>query len=132
MDHEELAGVYALADALLLPSLFEACPLPLLEAMATGCPIVTADRYGTKELAEGAAVLVNPEDVESIAGGMRRVLDDGGLRTEMVAAGRQRSREFTWRRCATETLRVFERIRPEAGQVRGHANGLVGAAVPKS
>jgi glycosyltransferase involved in cell wall biosynthesis len=132
VDHEELAGVYALAEALLLPSLFEACPLPLLEAMAAGCPIVTADRYGTKELAEGAAVLVNPEDVESIAGGMRRVLDDGALRTEMVAAGRQRSREFTWRRCATETLRVFERIRPEAGQVHGHANGLVGAAVPKS
>jgi glycosyltransferase involved in cell wall biosynthesis len=132
VEHEELAGVYALADALLLPSLFEACPLPLLEAMATGCPIVTADRYGTKELAEGAAVLVNPEDVESIAGGMRRVLDDEPLRTEMVAAGLRRSREFTWRRCATETLRVFERIRPEAGQVRGHANGLVGAAVPKS
>jgi hypothetical protein len=50
----------------------------------------------------------------------------------MIAAGRQRSREFTWRRCATETLRVFERIRPEAGQVPGQANGLVSAAVPKS
>jgi glycosyltransferase involved in cell wall biosynthesis len=128
VEHEELAGLYALAEALLLPSLFEACPLPLLEAMAAGCPVVTADRYGTKELAAGAAVLVNPEDVESIAGGMRRVLDDGALRTELVAAGRERSREFTWRRCATETLRVFERIRPEAG----HANRLVGAAFPKS
>jgi glycosyltransferase involved in cell wall biosynthesis len=74
---------------------------------------------------------VNPEDVDSIAGGMRRVLDDGALRNEMVAAGRQRSREFTWRRCATETLRVFERIRPEAGPVSGPANGLVGAAFPK-
>jgi glycosyltransferase involved in cell wall biosynthesis len=132
VEHEELAGLYALAEALLLPSLFEACPLPLLEAMAVGCPIVTADRYGTKELAEGAAVLVNPEDVESIANGIRRVLDDGALRTELVAAGRQRSREFTWHRCATETLRVFERIRPEAGRVPGHANGLVGAAFPKS
>jgi glycosyltransferase involved in cell wall biosynthesis len=132
VEHEELAGVYALAEALLLPSLFEACPLPLLEAMAVGCPIVTADRYGTKELAEGAAVLVNPEDVESIAGGMRRVLDDAALRTEMIAAGKQRSREFTWRRCATETLRVFERIRPEAGRALGHANGLVSSALPKS
>ena len=41
--------------------------------MAAGVPIVTADRYGTKELAEGAAVLVNPEDVENIAAGIRRV-----------------------------------------------------------
>jgi glycosyltransferase involved in cell wall biosynthesis len=132
VEQEELAAFYAMAEALLLPSLFEACPLPLLEAMASGCPIVTADRYGTKELAEGVAVLVNPEDVDSIAGGMRRVLDDAALRAELVAAGRERSRQFTWRRCATETLRVFERIRPEVGQLPGHANGLVNAAFPKS
>jgi alpha-1,3-rhamnosyl/mannosyltransferase len=83
-------------------------------------------------LAEGVAVLVIREDVESMAGGLRRVLDDGALRTELVAAGRRRSREFTWRRCATETLRVFERIRPEAGRQPGHANGLVGATLPAS
>ena len=64
IEQEELAGVYALADALLLPSLFESCGLPVLEAMAAGCPVVTADRYGTKELAEDAAVLVDPESVD--------------------------------------------------------------------
>ncbi len=109
---EDLAGFYALADALLLPSLFESCGLPVLEAMASGCPVVTADRYGTKELAEGSAVLVNPEEVESIAEGIRRVLDDRTLRTELVAAGRVRSRDFTWRRCAVETLQALERVRP--------------------
>ena len=55
IEQEELAALYCLADALLLPSLFESCGLPVLEAMAAGCPVVTADRYGTKELAEGAA-----------------------------------------------------------------------------
>jgi glycosyltransferase involved in cell wall biosynthesis len=112
LEQEELAGVYALADALLLPSLFESCGLPVLEAMAAGCPVVTADRYGTKELAEGAAVLVDPESVDSIADGIRRVLDDAGLRARLVAAGRDRSRDFRWRRCASETLRVLEQVVP--------------------
>jgi glycosyltransferase involved in cell wall biosynthesis len=110
VEQEELAGFYAMAAALLLPSIFESCGLPVLEAMAAGCPVVTADRYGTKELAEGAAVLVDPESVESIAGGIRRVLDDAALRSELVAAGQVRSRDFTWRRCASETLGVLERV----------------------
>ena len=109
IEQEELAGFYSLAEALLLPSIFESCGLPVLEAMAAGCPVVTADRYGTKELAEGAAVLVDPESVESIAAGMARVLEDATLRSELIAAGRVRSRDFTWRRCARETLDVLER-----------------------
>ncbi len=87
IEQEELAGVYALADALLLPSLFESCGLPVLEAMAAGCPVVTADRYGTKELAEHAAVLVDPESVDSIADGIRQVLDDTALRARLIDGG---------------------------------------------
>lgn len=110
IEQDELAGVYALADALLLPSLFESCGLPVLEAMAAGCPVVTADRYGTKELAEHAAVLVDPESVDSIADGISRVLDDTALRARLIDAGRQRSDAFRWSRCAAETLRVLERV----------------------
>jgi glycosyltransferase involved in cell wall biosynthesis len=110
VEQEELAAFYAMADALLLPSLFESCGLPVLEAMAAGCPVVTADRYGTKELAEGAAVLVDPEDVDAIAAGIRRILDDASLRDRMIAAGRERSRSFTWERCARDTLAVLERV----------------------
>jgi glycosyltransferase involved in cell wall biosynthesis len=110
IEQEELAGLYTLADALLLPSLFESCGLPVLEAMASGCPVVTADRYGTKELAEHAAVLVDPESVESIAEGIRQVLDDPALRARLIAAGRTRSDAFRWSRCASETLSVLERV----------------------
>jgi glycosyltransferase involved in cell wall biosynthesis len=113
-EQEDLAGIYALADALLLPSLFESCGLPVLEAMAAGCPVVTADRYGTRELAEDAAVLVDPESVDAIAAGIRRVLDDGELRTRLIAAGRERSDAFRWRRCAADTLRVLERVQGAA------------------
>src|ERR687891_481562 len=95
VEQEELAAFYALADALLLPSLFESCGLPVLEAMAAGCPVVTADRYGTRELAEGAAVLVDPESVESIAAGIRRVLENSALRARLIPAGKLRSKDFT-------------------------------------
>jgi O-antigen biosynthesis alpha-1,2-mannosyltransferase len=114
VDQEDLAGFYALAEGLLLPSLFESCGLPVLEAMAAGCPVVTADRYGTKELAEGAAILVDPESVEAIAEGIRTVLDDTARRTQIVASGRERSRGFEWGRCAAETLQVLEDARSRA------------------
>jgi glycosyltransferase involved in cell wall biosynthesis len=126
LEQDVLAGVYALADALLLPSLFESCGLPVLEAMAAGCPVVTADRYGTKELAEGAAVLVDPESVDSIADGIRRVLDDVGLRARLVAAGRDRSRDFRWQRCASETLRVLEQVVPHSQRSPALAPGRSG------
>jgi O-antigen biosynthesis alpha-1,2-mannosyltransferase len=116
IEQEELAGFYAMAEALLLPSIFESCGLPVLEAMAAGCPVVTADRYGTKELAEGAAVLVDPESVENMADGIRRVLEDTALRADLIAAGRVRSKDFTWHRCAVETLGVLERVASKPGQ----------------
>jgi glycosyltransferase involved in cell wall biosynthesis len=130
VEQEELAGFYALAEALLLPSLFESCGLPVLEAMAAGCPVVTAGRYGTKELAEGAAVLVDPDSVESIAEGIQRVLDDAAVRAELVAAGRVRSSEFRWRRCATETLDVLERVQLEKGRIRREVLGTAAASQP--
>ena len=118
VEQEDLAGFYALAEALLLPSLFESCGLPVLEAMAAGCPVVTTDRYGTKELAEGAAILVDPESTESIAAGIRLVLDDQQKRAQLIAAGRPRSGEFRWGRCARETMRVLEQVQGERRPVR--------------
>jgi len=111
IEQEDLAGLYRMADALLLPSLFESCGLPVLEAMAAGCPVVTADRYGTKELAENAAILVDPESVESIAAGIERVLDDQATRKRLIEAGLVRSEGFRWDRCGRETLAVLERVR---------------------
>jgi glycosyltransferase involved in cell wall biosynthesis len=131
VEQQDLAAFYGLADALLLPSLFESCGLPVLEAMAAGCPVVTTDRYGTKELAEGAAILVDPESVESIADGIRRVLDDSAHRTELIAAGKTRSAGFQWHRCAAETLGLLERVAGERRSVRRSA-GPRAAAAPRA
>jgi glycosyltransferase involved in cell wall biosynthesis len=110
VDEQSLAAFYQMAQALLLPSLFESFGLPIVEAMASGCPVVTSNRYGSKEIAGDAAVLVDPESVDSIAEGIERVLGEPLLRARLIQAGYERSREFTWDRCALQTLNVLERI----------------------
>jgi glycosyltransferase involved in cell wall biosynthesis len=123
--HEALPAFYALAEALVLPSLYESFGLPLLEAMSSGCPIVTANRYGAAEVAGEAAMLVNPEDVESIADGMRRVVTDRGMRQQLIEAGRKRAKDFSWKDCARETMAVLEEVAAQRPKNDKHA-GLVG------
>ena len=108
--HEELPTLYSLATGLLLPSLYEACPLPIIEAMAAGCPIVTSNRYGTAELAGDAAVLVDPESLESIANGIARLLDNDELRGVLVDRGHVRAASMTWENTARKTLSVLESL----------------------
>jgi glycosyltransferase involved in cell wall biosynthesis len=89
IDREIIPAFYALAEALIFPPLYEACPNPILDTMSSGRPIVTANRFGTAELAGEGAVLVDPEDVESIADGMRRTVTDQGLRQQRIEAGHE-------------------------------------------
>jgi len=110
IDSETLPAFYQMADALLLPSLFESFGLPILEAMASGCPVVTSNCYGSKEIAGDAAVLVEPESVDSIADGIRSVLTRPELRQNLAERGVRHSASFTWERCAAQTLDVLERI----------------------
>jgi glycosyltransferase involved in cell wall biosynthesis len=113
VDSQTLPAFYQMAQALLLPSLFESFGLPIVEAMASGCPVVTSNRYGAKEIAADAAVLVEPESVDSIATGIERILTEPDLRQRMRERGQARSARFTWERCASETLRVLERTAAE-------------------
>jgi glycosyltransferase involved in cell wall biosynthesis len=108
VQQQELPAFYAAAEALVMPSLYEACPGPILEALAVGCPVVTSNRFGSKEVAGGAAVLVNPESVDDIVEGMARVTAEDPQRAARVARGKAHATQFTWRRCAEETLRVLE------------------------
>jgi len=105
---DDLPALYAGAEALVLPSLYEACPSPILEAMAIGCPIVTANRYGTAELVGDAGILVDPENVDDIASGMQIAIEDDAHRCRIVENGRRRIREFTWDACARKTLSAIE------------------------
>ncbi|HWG75606.1 MAG TPA: glycosyltransferase family 1 protein [Steroidobacteraceae bacterium] len=116
VDPSQLPSLYQLSLGLLLPSLFESYGLPIAEAMTAGCPVLTADRYGTKEIAGDAALLVNPESVQEIAAGMQRLIEDDALRARLIDAGRERMRGVTWERCARQTLQVLEAIADRTGR----------------
>lgn len=108
--NEDLPAIYRLSEGLLLPSLYESVGMPIMEAMASGCPVLTSDRFGTKEIAGEAAVLVDPESVDAIAAGIDRLLNDRDKRAAIVAVGLERSKRFTWTHTAGELLRVLENL----------------------
>jgi glycosyltransferase involved in cell wall biosynthesis len=105
-----LVVFYRLARAFVFPSLYEGFGLPPLEAMANEAPVVTSNVSSLPEVAGGAALLVDPYDVASIADGIRRAVTDEALRQELIARGRIRAREFSWARAAADTLRVYRQV----------------------
>jgi glycosyltransferase involved in cell wall biosynthesis len=105
---EDLPGIYNLADCLAFPSLYEGFGIPILEAMACGCPVVTTKTGCSPEVAGDAALLVDPRNVEEIAEGIARVLRDRQLSQELVERGREQASRFSWKRAAEESLAVYE------------------------
>lgn len=104
-----LRALYAGASAYVHPSLYEGFGLTVLEAMACGCPVITSDRASLPEVAGDAALLVDPTDTAAIASALRRVCDEPGTAAELRARGLRRAGEFTWERCARDTIEVYRR-----------------------
>jgi len=109
----DLPAFYAGASCFVYPSLFEGFGLPLLEAMACGCPVVSSDRTACPEVVGTAGLLVDPEDATAIATAIAGVLDDEALRADLRERGLARSRLFTWDESARRTLGV---LREAAGR----------------
>lgn len=105
----ELADLMHGAMAFLYPSLYEGFGLPIVEAMAYGIPVLTSNVGATREIAEGAAILVDPNSVDSIRAGLARLLTDPGLRESLTALGRERAGAFSWTKTARETLDIIEK-----------------------
>jgi len=105
---EELRTRYHAALALVYPSLGEGFGLPIVEAMACGCPVVTSIISSMPEVAGDAALLVDPRDDAAIAAALRALLRDPALRDSLVARGRARAALFTWDEAARGTLRCYE------------------------
>jgi glycosyltransferase involved in cell wall biosynthesis len=107
VEHESLASLYRGAACLVFPSRYEGFGLPVLEAMASGTPVVATTAGAVPEVAGDAAILVAPGDPAALADGVREALVK---REQLVAAGLERARQFTWAETAGRTLAVYREL----------------------
>lgn len=107
---EDLPSLYSEAAALIFPSLYEGFGLPLLEAMACGCPVITSNTSSLPEVCEEAAFYVDPYSIDSIAEGIFKVVTTPSLRTLLIKKGFERVPYFSWEKTAGEVLNVFDSV----------------------
>jgi len=98
------------AEFFIFPSLYEGFGLPVLEAMACGCPVITSKWSSLGEIAEGCALLVNPKNVDEIKNAMLILLKDRSLRSRLVKKGISRAKEFLWEATAKKTLQAYKKV----------------------
>ncbi len=110
LSDSELVGHFKSALFLAFPSLVEGFGLPLVEAMAHGCPVLTSRHSAMAEIVGDAAVLVDPMSVEAIADGMNRLIEEGSLRQALALKGPERASRFTWTECAERTLKLYHEV----------------------
>ncbi|MDQ6774579.1 MAG: glycosyltransferase family 4 protein, partial [Candidatus Dormibacteraeota bacterium] len=120
--HEELVDLYSAATCLVFPSRYEGFGLPLLEAMACGCPVVAYRNSSLPEVTGDAALLVADGDVAALGAAAASVAAHAGLRERMRVAGLGRARLYTWRRSARATVAAYERVQTAHGARAATAN----------
>lgn len=106
----DMPYVYSLAKLLIFPSYSESFGLPLVEAMACGCPIVTSTGGSCPEIVNDAAIVVEPTDTIGLSTAMRNLLTNPELCRKLSEKGLQRASEFSWNKSAEKVIRIFKEI----------------------
>jgi glycosyltransferase involved in cell wall biosynthesis len=107
---DDLSILYKSAAGFAMPSIYEGFGLPLLEAMASGVPVMSSNRSSLPEIGGDAVLYFNPESVEEISHAMERLLSDTTLRKELTQRGLQRAQRFSWQSCARITLGALKNL----------------------
>ena len=110
VDHNEVHNVYQGADVFILPSLAEGMPNVILEAMASGLPIITTDTGGTKELVNDNGIIIPLRDSKAIADAILNLFDTLGLRKKMGIRSREIAESLSWKNVAQDYFKIYEEI----------------------
>jgi len=108
--NENMVQIYHASDALVFPSLYEGFPFPIVEAMASGTPVITSTASSLPETAGGAALLVEPHDASALASAVRRLRDEPALREERRQSGFARVTELTWKKNAAAVGEIYQHV----------------------
>jgi glycosyltransferase involved in cell wall biosynthesis len=107
---ENLPGLFAGAAGLVYPSLYEGFGFPVAQAMAAGTPAITSHVSALPEIADGAALLVDPRSQAELGAAMCRILTSPSTRGRLIECGRANAHRFSWQECARQSLEFFERV----------------------
>jgi glycosyltransferase involved in cell wall biosynthesis len=108
---EDKPALYSGARALVFPSLYEGFGLPPLEALACGTPVITSSRGSLPEIVGEGGLLLEPDDVEGLAGAMEKLLNDDTLWEDLRQRGLAHAARFSWEKTARETLAVYREVK---------------------
>ena len=107
---DELSVLYSAATIFCMPSLYEGFGLPIVEAMASGTPVISSNTSSLPEIGGGAVELLNPLDVDGWKQAIEMLIDDEGRRDVLSSRGIKRSSLFSWEKCAIETMKIYDKI----------------------
>ncbi len=107
---KELPLIFAGAKALVFPSFYEGFGIPVIEAMALGCPVIASNVTALSEVVGEAGIQVDPKSFKDIAEAMEKIVSDDRLREKLRIKGLAKAKQFTWQECARKTLEIIEEI----------------------
>ncbi len=106
ISEEKLALLYNASDLFVFPSFYEGFGLPVLEAMASGCPVITSNKSSLPEVVDNAGILVDPENIDELGNMMYKVLTNNKLQKDMIQRGVEQAKKFSWQKCAREIYSI--------------------------
>jgi len=107
---KDLPVLFSSATAFVFPSIYEGFGLPVLEAMASGTPVICSNATSLPEVVGNAALMHDPEDIETLTNYIKKMIDDSEIKSEMIKAGLAQSRNFSWSHCTDKTIEAYEQV----------------------